>query len=133
MTKTTRFGLTVSTHKSIPEAIASIEDELKPRKFAVLWHLDMQEKLKEKGVEGGAEFHVLEVCSAPRAKEAMDADLYVGYFLPCKIVVFRESDSTRIGLLRPTILMDFFDDERLHRLAEEVEATLTEVVHAASV
>ncbi len=132
MTRNTRFGLTVDTTKSVAHAIEAVENELKSRKFAVLWHLDMQEKLREKGVEGGPEFHVLEVCSAPRAKEALDADLYVGYLLPCKIVVFREHDATRIGLLRPTILMDFFEDERLRRLAEEVEATLTEVVRAAA-
>lgn len=126
----TTFRYTVTTGKSIEEAIQALGQALQERKFAILWDLDVRAKLEEKGVPGGPEFHVLEVCSAPRAKEALDTDLRVGYFLPCKVVVYRQGGATHIGLLKPTALMQFFSDEKLHGFAREVEDTLRAALEA---
>jgi uncharacterized protein (DUF302 family) len=126
------FGVSVATDKSLDEAVAALDAALRERRFAVLWDLDVRAKLAEKGVAGGPEFRILEVCSAPRAKEALDRDLAVGYFLPCKMVVYREGDRTRMGLLRPSALMTFLDDAYLQAFARDVEAVLVEALEAAS-
>lgn len=123
---------TRETSKAVQEAVAAVEQGLAARKFAVLWHLDVRETLKAKGVEGGPVFHILEVCSAPRAKEALDANLEVGYFLPCKMVVYERDGRTCIGLLRPTTLMNMLGEPALKGLAEEVDAVLREVVDEAA-
>jgi uncharacterized protein (DUF302 family) len=129
---TTTFAVDVTTAKGVEEAVAALGEALRERNFAVLWDLDIREKLKEKGIEGGPPFRVLEVCSAPKAKEALDRDVRVGYFLPCKMVVYRQAGTTHIGVLRPTTLIGFFEDESLHRLATEVEATLRDAAQAAA-
>lgn len=125
------FSYTVETAKSVEQAIEAVDNALKERKFSVLWHLDMREKLEEKGISGGPEFHVLEVCSAPRAKQALDAQLEVGYFLPCKMVVYRKDEKTHIGVLKPTMLMSFIPGGDLDGLAHEVEQILVEAAEAA--
>lgn len=124
-------AFTVTTDKDVATAIRDLEAALVERRFSALWHLDVRAKLAEKGVELGPQFHILEVCSAPRAKEALEANIQVGYFLPCKIVVYRDASGTKIGLLRPKLLIGLLGDPRLADLARAVEAELTAAVAAA--
>lgn len=126
------FDYTVETEKDVATALRDLEQALVERKFSALWHLDVNEKLREKGFALEPEFHILEVCSAPRAKQALETNLKVGYFLPCKVVVYRDGGKTRIGLPKPEVLINLLGDERLRDLATEVEATLREAVDAAA-
>lgn len=125
--------VTVETQKTIAEALEAVEKSLGARQFGVLWHLDMNEKLTEKGLPPGPEFHVLEVCSAPRAKKALTTNQKVGYFLPCKVVVYEDAQThgTRIGFQRPQLMTELLGDSALAPLAAEVEGILTDAIHAA--
>lgn len=122
------YHYTRPTSKSVPEAIQALEQALSRRKFSSLWHLDMQAKLREKGLDLGPEFHIFEVCNAPRAKESIETNIQVGYFLPCKMVVYRKDGQTHVGLLRPNLLMDILGEERLRALATDVDQELSSVV-----
>jgi uncharacterized protein (DUF302 family) len=113
---------------SVSETIAALESALKDQQFGVLWHLDMQAKLREKGLELRPEFHVFEVCNPGRAKEALEMNIEVGYFLPCKMAVYVKDGETHVGLLRPQLLIDMLGEERLHELATGVERELMQVV-----
>lgn len=128
----TEFHYTVKTEKDLAGAIAALEQALTERKFSALWHLDVKAKLAEKGVQLEPDFHIFEVCSAPRAKEALETNIQVGYFLPCKIVVYRQNDSTYIGLLRPNLMMSILGEDKLAALAGDVEQHLKEAVDAAA-
>ena len=47
-----------------------------------------------------------------------------GYFLPCKIVVFEDNGKTKIGMPRPTSLISMLHDEKMQRLAADIEKRL---------
>lgn len=126
------YQVSFATGKSPTEAVAAVEAALQERKFSVLWHLHVNEKLAEKGLDLGPEVHILEVCSAPRAKQAIEANPDVAYFLPCKIVVRSDGGQTRIGLTRPSVLMNLLGDDRFTDLADEVEAVMLEAVKVAA-
>ena len=126
----TRFTLT--TAKTVDEAAQAVEAALAERRFSVLWALDVNDKLQEKGLDLKGRFRILEVCSAPRAKQAIEANPLVGYFLPCKVVVYERDGRTEIGLPRPTALIGMLGDDGLRPLAEEVEQVLVEAVRAAA-
>lgn len=126
------YQVSFATGKSPAEAVAAVETALQERKFSVLWHLHVNEKLAEKGLELGPEVHILEVCSAPRAKQAIEANPDVAYFLPCKIVVRSSGGQTQIGLTRPTLLMSLLGDDRFKDLADEVESVMLEAVKVAA-
>lgn len=125
------FAFEVTTEKPVAEAISAVEAALAERKFSVLWHLHINEKLAEKGLTLDPDVHILEVCSAPKAKQAIETSPQVAYFLPCKVVVRRQQGQTTLGLVRPTVLMNTLGDEGMSSLAAEVEAALTEAVGAA--
>lgn len=125
------FATSVVTTKSVDEAVAAIESAMAGRKFSVLFQLNVNKTLEGKGFDLAHEVRILEVCSAPKAKHALETNPAVAYFLPCKIVVARVGGETRIGITRPTALIDLLGDERLSGLAREVEAELLEIVEAA--
>lgn len=63
------FDFTVTTDKTIHDAIQRLEEKLKEEKFGVLWMFDIKDKLQEKGIEFEKEFKVLEVCNRLRRRE----------------------------------------------------------------
>jgi len=82
------FHYSVVTEKNVEQAVQALEGSLKTNKFGVLWHLDLQAKVKVKGVDFETPYHVLEVCNPHEAKRVLTQNPLVGYFLPCKIVVY---------------------------------------------
>jgi uncharacterized protein (DUF302 family) len=122
----------VTTTKPVAEAARDVAAALARRGFSVLWELDVVGKLREKGLELQRPVRILEVCSAPRAKEALEANPLVGYFLPCKVVVLQRDGRTELGLPRPTALLSLLGDEHLQPLAEEVERVLVAAVEEAA-
>lgn len=122
------FHYTVETAKSPEQTIADLQENLKDEKFGVLWQLDMKEKLNEKGVDFDQTYHILEVCNPVEAKRVLSENSLVGYFLPCKIVVYDEGGTTKIGLPKPTALIGLIDNEALMGIAEDIEKRLIVVI-----
>ncbi|GGA45160.1 hypothetical protein GCM10007416_17840 [Kroppenstedtia guangzhouensis] len=127
------FDYTVETPKTVDEAIAALERTLSDHQFGVLWKLDIPTKLMEKGIALQQDFRVLEVCNPDIAKKVLIRNQKGGYFLPCKIVVYRSEETlkTHIGLLRPTSLLAMTEDEDLKEIAAEVEKTMIQAIDEA--
>jgi uncharacterized protein (DUF302 family) len=126
------FEYTVVTEKTIDQAVQALEESLKANQFGVLWQLDIPSKLKEKGVDFNVPYRVLEVCNPHEAKKVLSQNPKVGYFLPCKVVVYQGVDGrTRIGLPKPSVLMEIIGDPSLRDIAQGVEETLKKAVNEA--
>ena len=125
------FHYSVVTDKTIDAAIQSLEETLKANKFGILWQMNIPEKLQEKGVEFDMPFRVLEVCNPHEAKRVLTQNPMVGYFLPCKIVVYELAGKTHIGMPRPSVLMNIIDDPALETLAQNVEDSLKKSIDEA--
>ncbi|MCL6517089.1 MAG: DUF302 domain-containing protein [Alicyclobacillus sp.] len=132
MTVDQAFHYSATTEKGLDEAVEALEAALKDRKFGVLWQMDIPSKLKEKGVDFDKPYRVLEVCNPQEAKQVLTQNPMVGYFLPCKLVVYEHEGKTVIGLPKPTALMGVIGDEGLMDTARRVEATLKEAVDEAA-
>ncbi|MGM8366431.1 DUF302 domain-containing protein [Virgibacillus sp. W0181] len=118
------FHYTVETNKTIEDTITSLEENLRKDKFGVLWQFDIKETLKEKGVDFDQPYHVLEVCNPHEAKHVLSQDPMVGYFLPCKMVVYQDGNKTKIGMPRPTALMEMIPNESVQKTAKDIEKRL---------
>jgi uncharacterized protein (DUF302 family) len=125
------FHYTVESDKTIENAVKAVEETLKEEKFGVLWSFNIKEKLQEKGVELDKEFIVLEVCNPYDAKRVLTENNLVGYFLPCKIVIYRDEGKTKIGMPKPTALMSMVADENLTEIATDVENRLISCLEKA--
>ncbi len=125
------FHYTVETTKSVQQVIHDLEQSLKAHKFGILWSLDLTSTLQSKGVDYTKPYHILEVCNPVKAKEVLNEADVVGYFLPCKIAVYEDGGTTKIGLPKPTVLMEMVDRPSLAPIAKEVEQALTDAIQEA--
>lgn len=125
------FHYSVTTDKTVDGAVEALESSLQANKFGVLWKLDLPAKLQEKGVDYTTPYRVLEVCNPHEAKKVLTQNPLVGYFLPCKIVVYQVDGQTRIGLPKPSVLIDVIGDPSLTDIAEGVEKSLVKAIDEA--
>ncbi|MCT2536763.1 DUF302 domain-containing protein [Aquibacillus koreensis] len=118
------FHYTIETDKSMNDAIQALEESLKEEKFGVLWQFDIKGKLQEKGLDFNQDYMVLEVCNPVEAERVLSQNQMVGYFLPCKIVVYDDGGKTKIGMPRPTALIQMVEDKTLKEFAADIENRL---------
>lgn len=119
------------TNKSFDEAIESIKSQLKERKFGVLWQLNFKDKMAEHEIDFQNNFMILEVCNPQKANEVLTKHLDVGYFLPCKVVVYEKDGAVRIGTAKPGMLIGMMGYDDLGNVASDVEKILIESIDAA--
>ncbi|MBU0905202.1 MAG: DUF302 domain-containing protein [Firmicutes bacterium] len=125
------FHYTVETEKSMDEAVKALEASLKEEQFGVLWDFDLTAKLQEKGLDFNTGYRVLEVCNPKEANRVLQEDKVVGYFLPCKIVVYEDEGKTKIGLPKPTTLIELANNDKLTEIATDVENRLIRSIDQA--
>ncbi|MEJ9152350.1 DUF302 domain-containing protein [Bacillus smithii] len=118
------FHYTIEVQKEMNETIKILEESLKREGFGVSWQFSVTEKLQEKGLDFPIPFVILEVCNPQEAARVLSENLLAGYFLPCKIVVYSENETTKIGMPKPTMLISMINHEELKNLAEDIENRL---------
>jgi uncharacterized protein (DUF302 family) len=128
----TKIKYVVATSKAPAEALVALKAALAEQNFGVLWELDFNEKLKEKGVETDAVFHLLEVCNPKKAKEALEHEIEMGFFLPCKAVVFVRDGQTYMGIMKPSALLEGYAEPELLSLAMNVEDIMAKALDVAA-
>lgn len=118
------FHYTVETAKGRDEAVQALTENLQAEKFGILWNFDLTAKLQEKGTDFDTPFTILEVCNPQEANRVLSEDLMVGYFLPCKIVVYEEEGTTKIGMPKPSALIEMVHNESIKQIALDIEERL---------
>lgn len=125
------FDFTKETSKTVDEVISSLEETLQEEKFGVLWNFDLTGKLQEKGMDFNTPYRVLEVCNPVEADRILRENKMVGYFLPCKIVVYEDEGKVKVGMPKPSTLIKLADEETLTEIAEDVEHRLQVAIEKA--
>lgn len=120
------FHYTVETTNSINETIKRLEKNLLEEQFGILWQFDVKAKLMEKGLNFDDEYQVLEVCNPVEAERVLSQNKMIGYFLPCKIVVYADKGKTKLGMPKPSFLINTVtdDDKDLLERAQDIEIRL---------
>lgn len=121
----------VVTNKSFEDAVESIVKSLEEQKFGVLWKLNFKDKLKEKGIDFDSNFMILEVCNPHKAKEVLTKHIDVGYFLPCKLVVYEDNSIVKIGMMSPEKLIGLLNHSDLKDAAQEIQNIMITAINNA--
>ncbi len=122
----------VDTPKDVATATHDLEEAVKRNKFGVLHVHNLQKTLKEKGVDFPNACQILEVCNPQRANQVLTANMAVNMALPCRISVYQEAGKTKIGMIRPTALLNLFPAaSTLKAVAEEVERETMRMIDEA--
>ena len=122
----------VETNKDVETAARDLEEAVKRNKFGVLHVHNLQQTLKEKGIDFPNACKILEVCNPQRATQVLSQNMTMNLALPCRISVYQEGGKTKIGMVRPTALLAIFPGaEALKRVAEEVERETIKMIEEA--
>lgn len=122
----------VTSDKPFDAAVSDLEAAVARNGFGVLHTLDLAETLRKKGVEFAEECKILSVCNPAQASKVLSADMRLNMALPCRISVYTEGGATRIGMLRPVMMLSALsDDPEIAQVAEQVEAKMMLMVEEA--
>ena len=121
------LAYTKSSNKPFATVADSIEKNSADNQFRVLAVHNVQETLAEKGFERGP-LKIIEVCNAGFAHKALQKDVDVAMFMPCRFTVYTEGDKTMVTLARPSMIADMLPGKGLEELAQSVESTLKKVL-----
>jgi uncharacterized protein (DUF302 family) len=101
--------------------------------FGVLAVHDLAATLRGKGIEFPDQCRVFEVCNPQQAATVLQADMALNMALPCRISVYTETGTTRIGMIRPEAMLSSLSrDPQLAEVARQVEASTMAIIRAAA-
>ena len=122
----------VETKKSFTQASADLESAVIRNGFGVLHIHDLGTTLRNKGIAFDEECKVFEVCNPAQAAKVLATDMRLNMALPCRISVFSEKGTTKIGLIKPVqMLSALSQDAALVQVAKEVEEKTIRMVDEA--
>lgn len=122
----------VPTSKTFNQAVSDLEAAVLRHGFGVLHIHDLGATLRSKGMAFEEECKVFEVCNPGQAAKVLSLDMRLNMALPCRISVFTEKGSTRIGMIRPVpMLSALSQDATLAQVAKEVEDKTIQMVDEA--
>ena len=122
----------VETTKDVETAARDLEEAVKRNKFGVLHVHNLQQTLKEKGIDFPNACKILEVCNPQQATRVLSQNMAMNLALPCRISVYQEGGKTKIGMVKPTALLAIFPGaEALRSVAQEVEQQTIKMIEEA--
>ncbi len=122
----------VDTEKTFEQASIDLESSVKNLGFGVLHVHDLGETLRNKGIDFEENCRVFEVCNPIQAAKVLSTDMRLNMALPCRISVFTQGGSTKIGLIKPAqMLAALSEDPALLEVANEVEVKTIQMVNMA--
>jgi uncharacterized protein (DUF302 family) len=122
----------VETQKSVEQAAADLEVAVQRHHFGVLHTYDLQETLKKKGVDFPNACRIIEICNPQQANKVLTEDMELNLALPCRVSVYAENGTTKIGMIKPSgMLKSLNDSPTLSAIADEVEAAMIEMIDEA--
>lgn len=105
-----------------------LETAVKANQFGIIGVVDLQAKMKEKGVEFANACRIYEVCNPQRAKQVLEKDMNLSTVLPCRITVYEVGGKTFLATLKPTALLAMFNAPQLDEVARQVEDALVKIM-----
>jgi uncharacterized protein (DUF302 family) len=122
----------VETQKAFSQAVTDLEAAVAHHGFGVLHIHDLGATLRSKGMTFAEECKIFEVCNPGQAAKVLAADMRLNMALPCRISVFTEKGTTKIGMIKPApMLSSLAQDAALEKVAQEVEEKSIQMIDEA--
>jgi uncharacterized protein (DUF302 family) len=101
---------------------------LKEEGFGVLTEVDVKATLREKLDADFRSYCILGACNPALAYRALKADLQIGLFLPCNVIVFERNGGSEVSILDPVLMLELVQNPDLEPVAREARSRLERVI-----
>lgn len=122
----------VESQKPLDELVADLEAAVVRHGFGVMAVHNLNENLARKGVLLEPACRIFEVCNPHKARIVLQTSLDISTALPCRISLYEEGGKTKLATIKPTAMLAMFNRPELASVAEEVEATMFEIMADAA-
>ena len=122
------YGYKKEVSLSYEEALKKVKDELQKEEFGVLTEIDVKATLEKKLGVDVDNYAILGACNPPAAYKALQAEPDIGLMLPCNVIVYEKESKIYVSAIKPTLAMQMIDNDRLKKIALEIEAKLKKVI-----
>ena len=75
-------------------AVDKVKNSLAQEGFGIISEIDVKATMKKKLDIDYDDYVILGACNPPFANKVLNADMDIGLFLPCNVLVYRDSDRT---------------------------------------
>jgi uncharacterized protein (DUF302 family) len=120
------------TNKTLNDIDRDLQASAARQKFGVIVVHDLQQIMKNKGVDLAMECRIYEVCNPHQAKKVLESDGAISTALPCRISVYGSPGAYKLATMRPTEMMKVFNRPDVAPVAEEVEKVLVQMMQDAA-
>lgn len=111
------------------EAIERVKAALTPEGFGVLSEIDVKATLKKKLDRDFRRYVILGACNPQYAYKALTAELDIGVFMPCNIIVYEnDGGGSTVTAVDPTVSIGSVDNAGICEVAGEVRKLLKKIV-----
>jgi len=95
----------ITSTKTVSEVASRLEKNIKASGFGVLHIHNLEETMNKKGVELGESCLIYEICNPKLAKNVLSQDMSLNMILPCRISIYTDKGTTKVGMITPSSLM----------------------------
>ena len=119
----------VESSKSFYEATFDLEPVVQRLGFVILHIHDLSETLRRKDICLDDECQIFEICNYRILEKLLAIDMRLSLTLPWRILVFTDNGATKIGLMRPEVMLPLLcAHPELERLNRELEEKMVQIV-----
>ena len=122
----------VESKKTFAQAVEDLDAAVKRHQFGVLHVHDLGNTLRSKGQNFSGECKIFEVCNPRQAAVVLATDPRLNMALPCRISVYTDGGTTKLGMITPRVMLAMLsDDPKLAAVAAEVDAATRRMIDEA--
>lgn len=111
------------------EATRRVVERLDQEGFGILTEIDVKKTLKKKLNVEYPRYVILGACNPPLAHRALAAELDIGVFLPCNVVVAeRPGGGSVVGAMDPVAVFELVGNPKIAPIARDVRQRITRVL-----
>ena len=125
------LGHKVESSKTFEQICADLETATAENQFKMLAIHDVRETLAGKGFEREP-LKIFELCNAGFAHQALQKDIGVAMFMPCRITVHPDGGKVIMTLAKPTMISKLMPEIGLEELAADVEQRIINIMEVAA-
>ncbi len=123
------YGFSKTIDVPYENAIEKVTEALKEEGFGVLTTIDVKETLKKKLNVDFRKYIILGACNPPFAYKTLQAEIGIGLFLPCNVIVYENDEGKSVvSAIDPVKMVSMVENPALEEIAKEVSAKLRNAI-----